>query len=294
MSSKSSNKHRPTSKTQLKSIRNCSCQDDQNSTESVRMHCLCKPVKDTCTSNTNCKAVSNPTPTLPFLIGRAIVTVPNNTAVRDINYQASGPLSCQFEQNRGVFMASEPGFYQFFFYVTFQALQTVGSGNITVQVDGERRMRLIRSFSGSNLSGNGSEASFIGQYQYIPNAMLVGTSSRQGTLTEQFSTMMSTAATLSLNRGDAVQLSVYQNNTGIQNAPPNVTLPSGPIAITAFIEFTILKIAEAPCVPSSAVQNVTPFQMTLPSLNMNNTLLQQSPLAIQSMIPMNASVNGGF
>ena len=285
-------KSRSSSKPQLKSIRKCSCETE---TEPTRMHCLCKECQKPSRPTPPCP--TPPTPQMPFLMGRAIVTIPNNTAIKDINYQIVGTLSCQFEQNRGIFIPHESGFYQFFYYVTFQAIQT-SNGNITVQVDGERRMRLIRSFSGSNSSssfgGNTSEAGFIGQYQYVPNAMLIPASSRQGTLTNQFSTMMSTAATLSMNCGDAVQLSVYQNNTGIQNPPPNITLPSGPIPITAFIEFTIIKIAEAPCVPSSAVQSVSPLQFSLPSLNMNNVLLQQSPLAIQSTIPMNASVNGGF
>ena len=277
-------------KPQLKSIRKCSC---DTSSESTHMHCVCKSVPSR-PSSPCLKPNLEPEPSMPFLIGRAVVTIPNNTAVKDINYQVTGSLSCSFEQNRGLFMAQEPGFYQFFYYVTFQAIQTIGTGNLTVQVDGERRMRLIRSFSGSSFGSNTSEASFIGQYQYVPNSMLIPLASRQGSLAEQFSTMMSTAATLPLNCGDAVQLSVYQNNTGIQNAPPNVTLPSGPIPITAFIEFTIIKIAEAPRVPSSAVQAVSPFQFTLPGLNSNNVLLQQSPLAIQSTIPLNASVNGGF
>ena len=252
-------------------------------------------IKCTCKIHSVEKPV-DPPKDLPFLLGRAIVTIPNNTAVKDFNYQIVGTLSCQFEQNRGIFIAHESGFYQFFYYVTFQALQTLNSGSLTVQVDGERRMRLVRSFAGA-VAGNSAEASFIGQYQYVPNSMLVPASSRSGSLAEQFSTLMSTSATLSMNCGDTVQLSLYQNNNGIQNPPANVNLPTGPVPITAFIEFTIIKIAEATCLPSSSVQAVSPLQFTTATLNQNNVLLQQSPLSISNMTlnPINLSIGGnGF
>lgn len=226
---------------------------------------------------------------LPFLLGRATVTIPNNTAIKDIPYNVSGTLACSFEQNRGIFIAKEPGFYQFFYYVTYQALQTSGNnGNITVQVDGERRMRLIRNFAST--CGNTNEQSFIGQYQYVPGSMLAPL--RTGQLTEQFTTMMSTAATLSLNCGDTVQLSVYQNNLGIQNPPPNVTLPSGPISITAFIEFTIIKIAESSAVPSAAVQSFNgPCQLGFQNMPITNVLLQQNPIQVSSSVfPIGLSV----
>lgn len=270
---------------------NSSSYTSSSTSSNSSSNCSCKSSSCTCKIQ-----IAHPKElSLPFLMGRSIVTIANNTAVKDINYQIVGTLSCQFEQNRGIFIAHEPGFYQFFYYVTFQALQSINTGNITVQVDGERRMRLVRSFA-TSLAGNSAEASFIGQYQYVPNSMLVPASSRAGSLSEQFSTLMSTSATLSMNCGDTVQLSLYQNNSGIQNPPPNVTLPSGPVPITAFIEFTIIKIAEAPNVPSSAVQSISPLQFTNAGLTANNVLLQQAGLSFQnSLSPINLSIGGnGF
>jgi len=122
-----------------------------------------------------------------------------------------------FSVNNGLFTVTSPGLYQFFVSVTFQQPITFN------RVDGERIVRLRRSFSNSSQI----EHSFIGQYQYVPP------SSIQSTTFTPFYTLLSVSASLPMLFGDTVQVELYQNNT--QN-----------IALHAYLELNIVKISDLP------------------------------------------------
>jgi hypothetical protein len=173
-----------------------------------REHCKKKEECKSCQVKilTKCKI-----PELKYVRGSASPTVGTNIFLSDIPYVGvQGQLSHSFDAATGKFTAPRTGIYQFFYYVTWQ-------NRSLARNDGERLMRLLRTFVTPRI-----ENSFIGQYHSVPSQE-VGLS--------PFYTLMSVAAKLEMEKGDTVQLAVYQNNSQEER-------------IVAFTEFNILYVSK--------------------------------------------------
>nr|QBK90921.1 MAG: hypothetical protein LCPAC201_02220 [Pithovirus LCPAC201] len=146
------------------------------------------------------------TPKLKYLRGSASPTIKNDEFLEAFSYVGiEGPLIKSFDKDVGKFTAQQHGIYTFVYYITFQNQEDGDKRN-----DGERLCQLRRTFATPRI-----ENSFIGQYHSVPSQKIGIT---------PFFTLMNISATLEMEKGDTVQLAVYQNNTDQED-------------IIAFIEF---------------------------------------------------------
>ena len=182
-----------------RSNKNCRC--DRKSTKKDRKIC---PEKCNITILTKCG-----TPKLKYLRGSASPTIKNNEFLEAFPYVGiEGPLSKSFDKPTGEFKARDNGIYEFVYYLTWQNQENGDKRN-----DGERLCQLRRTFATPRI-----ENSFIGQYHTVPS---------QNVGLSPFFTLMSFSTTLKMEKGDTVQLAIYQNNSDEDD-------------IIAFIEFHFL------------------------------------------------------
>lgn len=178
-----------------------------------KCHCNRKSSKDVGEKCNITILTKGGTPKLKYLRGSASPTIKNNEFLESFPYVGiKGPLKDSFNGPSGKFTAKDRGIYGFVYYLTFQ-----NQANGDKRNDGERLCQLRRTFATPRI-----ENSFIGQYHSVPSQK-VGLS--------PFFTLMSISATLEMEKGDTVQLAIYQNNSDEEG-------------IIAFIEFHFLLKSE--------------------------------------------------
>lgn len=186
----------------------------------MKSHCSNKKCHCNRKSSKNCQEKCNitiltkcETPKLEYLRGSASPTIKNNEFLESFPYVGvRGPLKESFDGPSGEFTALRKGIYGFVYHVTFQNQENGDKRN-----DGERLCQLRRTFATPRV-----ENSFIGQYHSVPS---------QNVGLNPFFTLMSISTTLEMEKGDTVQLAIYQNN-------------SDEDGIIAFIEFHFLLKSE--------------------------------------------------